>query len=255
MTVYAGPQLVTTSGLVFYVDAAAQRSYPKTGTAWNDISGQGYSGTLTNGPTYSEQFGGQLSFDGTDDYSIHAHSALLNPGPNISIEAWIRVNNTGLTTPIFSCIDVQQGVYTEGYTFYYAHDTIYGMNSGLRLLFGMNAWAWNAYGSNGLTYSDTGWHHAALTAQSLDTATPTITFYLDSQAQAGTFWNQSTKTAIRYSSSTQSPRIGHQYTPTNPAYTSIYSNSVIGMVKLYNRVLTAQELTQNFTVLRSRYRV
>jgi len=44
---------VVTNGLVLALDAADTNSYPRTGTTWTDLSGNGNNGTLTNGPTFS----------------------------------------------------------------------------------------------------------------------------------------------------------------------------------------------------------
>lgn len=56
-------------GLVLYLDAANTRSYPKSGNTWNDISGNN-NATLTNGPTFNSQNGGNFIFDGTNDYAV-----------------------------------------------------------------------------------------------------------------------------------------------------------------------------------------
>ena len=40
-----GPNIVT-DGLVLSLDAANKKSYPGTGTAWNDLSGNSNTGTL-----------------------------------------------------------------------------------------------------------------------------------------------------------------------------------------------------------------
>jgi hypothetical protein len=61
------PRIVT-DGLVLYLDAANQRSYPGSGTTWSDISRGGNNGTLVNGPTFSSANGGSIVFDGVDDY-------------------------------------------------------------------------------------------------------------------------------------------------------------------------------------------
>ena len=62
------PRIVT-DGLVLCLDAANARSYPGTGTTWTDRSASGYSGTLTNGPTFSTDGGGCFVFDGSNDES------------------------------------------------------------------------------------------------------------------------------------------------------------------------------------------
>ena len=62
-----GPDVVDT-GLVLVLDAADKLSYPGSGTAWKDLSGNNNTGTLTNGPTFSAANMGRIVFDGTNDY-------------------------------------------------------------------------------------------------------------------------------------------------------------------------------------------
>jgi hypothetical protein len=52
MGVYAGPE-INESGLVLCLDAGNTKSYPGSGTAWTDLSGRGNNGTLVGSPTYS----------------------------------------------------------------------------------------------------------------------------------------------------------------------------------------------------------
>ena len=59
---------ISTDGLVLNLDAARKDSYNRTGTTWNDISGNGNNGTLTNGPTFNSEDYGSIVFDGVDDY-------------------------------------------------------------------------------------------------------------------------------------------------------------------------------------------
>ena len=75
---------VVTSGLVLWLDAGQTRSYPGSGTTWYDLSGNGNNGTLTNGPTYSSTNGGDLIFDGADDY-ISINSTNMNFASNQTI--------------------------------------------------------------------------------------------------------------------------------------------------------------------------
>lgn len=68
---------VPTDGLVMYLDASNQISYPTTGTSWYDLSGVNNSGTLVNSPTYNSTNGGVIVFDGTDDYvDVGSNSSL-----------------------------------------------------------------------------------------------------------------------------------------------------------------------------------
>jgi hypothetical protein len=54
-------------GLVVYVDAANPRSYPGTGNTWYDLSGNNNHMTLVNGVGFSSVNGGVLQTDGTND--------------------------------------------------------------------------------------------------------------------------------------------------------------------------------------------
>jgi hypothetical protein len=62
-----GPRIVT-DGLVLYLDAANNKSYPGSGTSCKDLSGNGYTGTLNLGVSFSTDNRGEFIFDGTDDY-------------------------------------------------------------------------------------------------------------------------------------------------------------------------------------------
>jgi hypothetical protein len=61
-----GPSIVT-NGLVFSIDAADRNSYPGSGTSWFDLSGNGNTCTLNNGPTFTTLNRGGIVFDGTND--------------------------------------------------------------------------------------------------------------------------------------------------------------------------------------------
>ena len=89
-TQYANGKIVT-SGLVLALDAADRNSYPGSGTTWNDVSGNGNSGSLINGPTFSNN---SIVFDGSDDAVICSNNNTNNiTGSSITLEAWIKPNN------------------------------------------------------------------------------------------------------------------------------------------------------------------
>ena len=73
MGLYHSPSVVT-NGLVLCLDAGNIKSYPGSGTAWNDLSGRTHDSTLTNGPTFSSQNLGAIGFDGTNDYGTVGNS-------------------------------------------------------------------------------------------------------------------------------------------------------------------------------------
>ena len=59
---------IVRSGLALHLDAANVKSYPGSGTAWNDLSGNASNGTLTNGPTFDSANKGGIILDGVNDY-------------------------------------------------------------------------------------------------------------------------------------------------------------------------------------------
>jgi len=101
-------------GLIFWLDSANPKSFepPYTTTTWRSLDSNSNSVTLTNGPTFSSDFGGIISFDGTDD-SL-GQSQLFSPSirngdisgetPNIDFELTFEIvirfkeNLTGTTS-------------------------------------------------------------------------------------------------------------------------------------------------------------
>ena len=88
-------QPIITNGLVLNLDAGFTPSYPKTNTTWYDVSSGGNDGTLINGPTYNSANEGSIVFDGVDD--ILSCNGVNNDFfnslyPNgISILTWIKL--------------------------------------------------------------------------------------------------------------------------------------------------------------------
>ena len=77
---FANNAPIVTDGLVFYVDAGNNKSYPGSGTTCTDLVG-GNDGTLTNGPTFNSANGGNILFDGSNDRLIFPFNESLNPQP------------------------------------------------------------------------------------------------------------------------------------------------------------------------------
>lgn len=82
MSIYGGPDIIT-NGLVLHLDAANSKSYPLSGTVWNDLSGNNNHATLTNGPTYSSSNNGNILFDGVNDYGTIQYNSILNFSGNV----------------------------------------------------------------------------------------------------------------------------------------------------------------------------
>lgn len=102
MGVSYNPKIVK-DGLVLYLDAGNTKSYPGSGTTWTDLSGNGNNGTLTDGPTYSSNNGGYLSFDGIDDY-VSLPASSLPTGNQITFCIW-NYGTTAQQSSVISFID------------------------------------------------------------------------------------------------------------------------------------------------------
>ncbi len=93
MGAFGGPDIVD-DGLVFAVDAGSTRSYPGSGTTWENLGSSGSDVALTNGPVFNAANGGYFEFDGTDDYA-YSNSTSFDITGNVTINSWIRHDGTG----------------------------------------------------------------------------------------------------------------------------------------------------------------
>jgi len=53
---------------LLYIDIGKSASYSGSGTSFTDLSGNSNTGTSANSPTYSNQYGGYMNFNGTNQY-------------------------------------------------------------------------------------------------------------------------------------------------------------------------------------------
>ena len=92
MGAFGGPDIVT-DGLIFAVDAGSTRSYPGTGTVATDLVGS-KTGTLTNGVGFNSSNGGSWDFDGTDDYINFGVTGFDFGTGNFNVSCWIKTTMT-----------------------------------------------------------------------------------------------------------------------------------------------------------------
>jgi hypothetical protein len=88
---YINTENYVTSNLVLNLDAGNPLSYPGTGNTIYDLSGFGHTATLVNGAVYSTLFGGNFYCDGTNDYiEALTTSALDFSNNSFTVEYWYR---------------------------------------------------------------------------------------------------------------------------------------------------------------------
>jgi len=221
-----GPDIVT-DGLVLCLDAADKNSYPGSGTTWSDLSGNGYDGTLTNGPTFDSGNGGSIVFDGNNDYIPTSVLSIGTP-TSISVECVIRFNGTldsndrkvmhydktGTSNAVFQ---LRKGT-SNGRLMYQQHDST----------------AWYTLYDDDAIEADT-WAHFLVT----HSGTAVVMYKNGVQSANGSLstldWTGANNILIGYRTSSE------------------YWKGNIASFKIYNRALSAAEVSQNFNVQRSRF--
>ena len=223
MAISRGPKLVT-NGLVFCVDAADKNSYIGSGTTWTDVSGNAYNGTLTNGPTFNGSNGGGIVFDGVDDYADFGN--VLASLTNLSLECFVKF---GTQSTSFNGIISKTLNNTNGWEIRTAGYTSTTTTAQFRYV-GDNAAPDFGALTNGV------WYHLVATG-----ALSSQLVYIN-----GSIYNSGTYAGTP-SANSNSLVIGRL------AYAGLYANMSLGCVRIYNRVLTASEILQNYSVLKTRF--
>lgn len=90
MSFFSSPKIVT-NGLALCLDAASIKSYPRAGTTWNGLAGNGNSGVLLGNAIFSGVYQGAMSFTGGGNRIIVGTSDVIafNTAP-FTIETWIQ---------------------------------------------------------------------------------------------------------------------------------------------------------------------
>lgn len=90
----SGPTIIT-SGLWLYAATYDNASYPGTGTTYNDLSGNGYNGTLVNGVAYNGTDPKYLETDGVNDYVSFGDTSSGLTSSDYSWGMWINLATVG----------------------------------------------------------------------------------------------------------------------------------------------------------------
>jgi len=216
-----------TDNLVLSLDAANTKSYPSSGPSWFDLSGNGNTGTLTNGPTFTGSFGGSIVFDGTNDQvDVPSTNLPIQFGTSpFAIELWARTTDSSK----------RQGLICASG----------GPGNGPIFAFQSTAVGVGIYGSADVVNTGASsiaantWYHIVLSRVS--TSTNSSYIYINSVLKG-------TGTLSTNFSSTNSVGIG--YTPVAGEYTV----GNISSVRIYkNKYLSESEILQNYNSNKSRF--
>jgi len=233
-----GPKVVT-NGLVLSLDAADRNSYPGSGTTWIDLSGNGYTGTLINGPTYSTNNGGNLLFDGSDDY-VTSNTSLPLITNDITLIVFANIISFSNRNFLLS---KYQTTTPYGFVFEVGTDSTNWTNTMRFYAQGNDACCSVDYrGSvqltNNTTYMFTVQFKTSTSIQMFYNLTEMTATHANASWASVTGWTNGTNV---YSVGALPPPVG------------VYSNYRIYNTLVYNRILTFSELTQNYNALKSRF--
>lgn len=81
---------IVTDGLILCIDAANPKSYPGSGTTWLDISGNNYNLTIYGSPTYNAS--GYFTFANDQITQYMMRTPFENPTTAVTYSCWFRSN-------------------------------------------------------------------------------------------------------------------------------------------------------------------
>jgi hypothetical protein len=227
-TQYAFGKIVT-NGLVLALDAADRNSYVSGSTTWFDLSGNNYTGSLTNGPTYTGSNGGFINFDGVNDYIVLG--PILNyTSENFSFSYWVNFNsfttNRGGQGPVV----IYKGSYSaNGY-----YDQM-GSNGSITFVSNQPAAAVTSTGAGVIATGS--WYNVAHVRNGTS-----VRIYVNGVDQTQTSGSHGT---INGNST--------NFTVATYAFGYICGNLKLSSMLTYNRALSQQEVLQNYNAQKARF--
>jgi len=217
-----GYENLVTSGLTLNLDAGWTNSYSGT-TSWHDISGNGKTGTLTNGPAFNSGNTGSIYFDGTDDFCV-VPSSSLNGLSSGSISVWVKFLNLNfqyvLSLPNSSGNNGFDILIENGKLDSYLQATNSAGSTGSQFVPKLGIWY------NIVTTYDGTTHKLFVNG-----------VFISSVGRSGTIQNGIGQTFLgRFSSGF-----------------GAYSNNYTSNAQLYNRALSQTEILQNYQLYKNRF--
>jgi hypothetical protein len=220
-TVSGGPNIVV-DGLVLSLDAANTKSYPGTGTVWSDLSRDGNNGTLTNGPTFNAGNGGNIVFDGVNDFISILGSTSITTA---TLLIWVYRDGA---QPNYAGIFYSRGFQANGMSFFSTTNNL--------------SYAWNSSSStftfnSNLNVPNLQWSMCAVSIS----ATNAILYVGSSSGLLSATNNVSNSSTI-----VNGLRIA------SDNFWSPFKGSVSNAM-FYNRALSPTEILQNFNATKGRF--
>ena len=234
MGFYRGPKIIT-DGLVLYLDAANTKSYVSSSTTTNSLVGS-VTGSLLNGVGFSSENNGSWTFDGSNDYVGCGNIINFERTDSFSINSWINITSLS----VFRAVVTKMNSSYRGYAFLIEPTS--ELTFILRNTLSTNSLLVRTSVSSILTNK---WFNIAVT-YSGNSLPSGVNFYINSVTYpVNTIVNNTlTQTTI----TTEPLNIGAR-----TAIPDGYFSGRISQTQIYNRVLSADEVLQNYNATKSRF--
>ena len=214
----AGPDIVT-KGLILALDAADKRSYPGSGNTWTDLSLQGNNATLAGNQSFSTGFFGSLRFN---------TSGAWGKVDNTSILPTAAYTKIAVFRPITNSANIISGGSSDGQHAFWMAGTSDELRAGHN-----GSWALVSYSPGSMlnqwwigavTFSTTSGWVLYLNGEQVDTSATTTAFTGGNTVRIGAYNDNSNR-----------------------------FNGDINIAMIYNRVLSAEEVLQNYNAVKNRF--
>lgn len=219
---------IVQDGLVLNLDAQNIFSYPRVGNTWYDLGIELTHTSLISGSSFNSSNGGYISFDGTNDYATATtlSNSLLNVGSGgiVTIEFFIRVNSfpTGDGT-IFKY--GTSSMFTAAYRV--------GLTNLGRIIAHTGT---TTMSSTGISITIGTWNHIVMIFKSGGRT------YINGI-------NEGTSIGLDPTGKTHDLF----WIAANTASETVFFPFDLGLIRIYNRELLEDEVSQNFNASRSRF--
>lgn len=238
---------IVTSGLLLYLDPANRLSYPATGSTWSDLNGTGAQATLSAAspgaaPVWNSKNQGVLVYDGTGSYASFPASTQYNfVGSPFTFTCWWLRRSA-------SCYVFTRGALSANPITYTFQTSPTGQ---LRIILYDGSGANQTIRTANTALPSGSWEHVACTYTGTGNAANMKLYQNGVEVTDTTVSSAGTFASIK--ASTVNTYIGC-FMPSG-TYKATNSNMDLGIVQMYNRVLSAQEIAQNYNAHKSRYGV
>lgn len=232
MAGFIGSPNIVTDGLVFLVDASNNDSYPGSGTVFNNLADSSNNFTINGSPTFNTS-PDRFTFSSNQTTKYFEKSSYSFPLNDMSVSIWVRFGST----------TAQMATVSYATTSSDNDSLMFVSNGDLRF-----------YGPATTSSWDTGWNVVNTTSwfnivRTRIKSTGTEAAYINGSLVSTSTWqsNQSPGSSGTLIFGQEQDSVGGGFSASQCFYGDF------GMLKIYNKSLTSDEVLQNYNSIKSRF--